>query len=107
MIEVNGTSFETEVLKSEQPVVVDFWAEWCGPCKMLAPMLDEIATENAGRFKVVKVNVDDNPELAAQYRISAIPTLLFFSNGNVTEQSVGAISKKGILARLQALDAVA
>jgi thioredoxin 1 len=107
MIEVNGTSFETEVLKSEQPVVVDFWAEWCGPCKMLAPVLDEIATENAGRFKVVKVNVDDNPELAAQYRISAIPTLLFFSNGNVTEQSVGAISKKGILARLQALDAVA
>jgi thioredoxin 1 len=107
MIEVNGTSFETEVLKSEQPVVVDFWAEWCGPCKMLAPVLDEIATENAGRFKVVKVNVDDNPELASQYRISAIPTLLFFSNGNVTEQSVGAISKKGILARLQALDAVA
>jgi thioredoxin 1 len=103
-IEITGSNFETEVLKSDQPVLVDFWAEWCGPCKMLAPVLDEIATENAGRYKVVKINIDHQPELASKYRISAVPTLLFFSKGDVAEQSVGVISKKGILAKLHSLD---
>jgi len=106
-IEITGANFETEVLQSTQPVLVDFWAEWCGPCKMLSPVLDEIATENAGRYKVAKVNIDHQPELASKYRVTAVPTLLFFSRGGVAEQSVGVISKKGILSRLQSLDSAA
>ena len=102
-VKVTDDSFASDVLGSDKTVVVDFWAEWCGPCKMRAPVLDEIATENAGRFKVVKVNIDDHPELASKYSISAIPTLLFFNNGDVAEQTVGAISKKGIVAKLRAL----
>ena len=103
ILELNEASFETEVLKSGQPVLVDFWAEWCGPCKMLAPVLDEIATEQAGRLKVVKVNVDDNPGLAERYRVQAIPTLLYFSKGEVKGSSTGAASKKAILAKLESL----
>src|SRR5436189_3644723 len=103
-VDINETNFDVEVLQSTQPVLVDFWAEWCGPCKMLAPVLDEIATENAGRYKIGKVNIDSSPELASQYRISAVPTLLFFQKGEVAEQSVGAISKKGIVAKLKSLE---
>src|SRR5436189_1663672 len=106
-VDINETNFDVEVLQSTQPVLVDFWAEHCGPCKMLAPVLDEIATENAGRFKVVKVNVDNHPELASRYRISAVPTLLFFSKGDVAEQTVGVISKKGIMAKLHSLTSAA
>jgi thioredoxin 1 len=102
-IEANETNFETEVLQSDQPVVVDFWAEWCGPCKMLAPVLDEIATEQAGRAKVVKVNVDASPALAARYGIQSIPTLLYFAGDEVRHQSVGVTGKKNIVARLEAL----
>jgi thioredoxin 1 len=102
-IEVNEANFETEVLKSEQPVVVDFWAQWCGPCKMLAPVLDEIATEQAGRAKVAKVNLDENPGLAERYRVQAIPTLLYFAGGEVKEMTVGAASKKTILGKLEGL----
>ena len=102
-IEINETNFETEVLKSTQPVVVDFWAEWCGPCKMLAPVLEEIAAEQSGRVKVAKVNVDENPALADRYGIRSIPTLLYFAGGELRNQTLGAVSKKQILADLEAL----
>ena len=102
-IEINEANFETEVLKSAQPVLVDFWAEWCGPCKMIAPVLDEIATEQTGRAKIAKVNVDQNPALTARYGIQSIPTLLFFANGALRYQAVGSPGKKAIVARLEAL----
>lgn len=104
-IEINETNFETEVLKSTGPVLVDFWATWCGPCKMIAPVLEQIATENVGRVKVVKVDVDQNQDLAARFNIQSIPTLLFFSNGNVVAQQVGVASKKAILAKLDSISA--
>ena len=102
-IGINEGNFETEVLKSAQPVLLDFWAEWCGPCKMLGPVLDEIASEQTGRVKVGKVNVDENPELAARFAIRAIPTLLYFAAGEVRDQSVGVASKKAIVSKLESL----
>ncbi len=102
-IEINESNFETEVLKSNQPVLVDFWAEWCGPCKMLAPLLDEITKEHADRIKVAKVNVDNNPALAERYDIQSIPTLLYFAKGEVRNQTVGVISKRKIVEHLEEL----
>ncbi len=102
-IEINATNFESEVLQSNQPVLVDFWAEWCGPCKMLAPALDEIAVEQAGRVKVVKVNVDTNPVLAARFGIQSIPTLLYFAGGEVRDKTVGVTGKQGIVSKLEQL----
>ena len=102
-IEINEANFENEVLQSTQPVLVDFWAEWCGPCKMLAPVLDEIALEQAGRVKVAKVNVDSNPGLAARFGIQSIPTLLYFVGGEVRDQTVGVLSKRAIVAKLEKL----
>jgi thioredoxin 1 len=102
-IEINEANFETEVLQSTQPVLVDFWAEWCGPCKMLSPVLDEIATEQAGRVKVAKVNVDENPVLAGRFGIQSIPTLLYFVDGQLRNQSIGAVSKNKIISALEAL----
>ena len=102
-IEINETNFESEVLKSNQPVLVDFWAEWCGPCKMLAPVLDEIAKEYGDRIKVAKVNVDDNPTLAEHYGIQSIPALLYFANGEVRNQTIGVVSKKKIVEHLDEL----
>ena len=101
--EVNVTNFKTEVLASSEPVLVDFWAPWCGPCRMLGPVLDEIAREQAGRVKVAKINVDENPDLAAQFQIQAIPTLIYFFKGEAKERSMGAVSKGAILAKLDAL----
>lgn len=102
-VEISEANFEAEVLKSAQPVLVDFWAEWCGPCKMLAPVLDEIATGLSGRVKVAKVNVDQHPALAARFGIQSIPTLLYFAAGEVRHQSIGVTSKKAMVAKLKEL----
>ena len=92
-IELGTDSFETEVLNSETPVLVDFWAPWCGPCRMLAPVLAQIAQERSGLLKVCKVNVDESAELAARYGISSIPALLLFKKGEVVAQTVGFMQK--------------
>ena len=102
-IEINETNFASEVLQSNHPVLMDFWADWCGPCKMLAPVLDEIALEQTGRVKVAKVNVDRNPGLAARFGIQSIPTLLYFAGGELRDQTVGALSKRAIVAKLEKL----
>ena len=96
-ITITKENFENEVIKSDKPVLVDFWATWCGPCKMLAPIIAEIAEENADTIKVGKVNVDDEPELAASFSIASIPTLIVFKNGEVTNMSVGYCRKDEIL----------
>ncbi|MFO1117149.1 MAG: thioredoxin [Beijerinckiaceae bacterium] len=90
---VTDASFEADVLKSAEPVVVDFWAEWCGPCKMIGPSLEEIATEMAGKVKIAKVNVDENPGVAGKLGIRSIPTLMLFKDGKLAAQKVGAAPK--------------
>ncbi len=97
-VKVTDASFEQDVLKSSEPVVVDFWAEWCGPCRMIGPALEEISTEMAGKVKIAKVNVDENPQIASQYGIRSIPALMLFKDGKLAGQKVGA-APKGDLSR--------
>jgi thioredoxin 1 len=97
---VSDANFEPEVLKSDVPVLVDYWAEWCGPCKAIAPVLDEVAKEYSGKLKVAKVNVDENQEIPRKYGIRGIPTLMLFKNGNVEAQKVGSLSKSQLTAFL-------
>ena len=92
-VQITDSSFETDVLQADKPVLVDYWAEWCGPCKMIAPILNEIADEYAGKMKICKVDVDSNPETAAKFNVRGIPTLLVFKNGTVEATKVGALSK--------------
>jgi thioredoxin 1 len=91
---VSDSTFESEVLKATSPVVVDFWAEWCGPCRMIAPALEEIAGSLGGKVKIVKMNVDENPQTAAKYGIQSIPTLMLFKNGQMTSRQIGAAPKQ-------------
>ncbi|MDX1347966.1 MAG: thioredoxin TrxA [Thiomicrorhabdus chilensis] len=93
MISTSDANFEAEVLQSDIPVLVDFWAEWCGPCKMIAPILDEIAGEYDGKVKVAKLNIDENPATPPKYGVRGIPTLMLFKNGEVDATQVGALSK--------------
>jgi len=93
---VSDSQFETEVLKSSQPVLVDFWAEWCGPCRALGPSLDALADEKGAALKVVKVNIDENPDAPTKYGVRSIPTLLVFKNGEVVAQTVGSMSKSDL-----------
>ena len=93
---VSDSTFDSEVLKSNEPVVVDFWAEWCGPCKMIGPSLEEISNELAGKVKITKLNIDENPELAAQFGVRSIPTLMIFKGGEVADIKVGALPKTAL-----------
>lgn len=102
-ITLDGANFKPEVLESAAPVLVDFWASWCGPCHMLAPVIEELAADFEGRAKVGKLNVDDNADVAAQYRIRSIPTLLLFKDGQVVDQVVGAVPKRVLAEKLNAL----
>lgn len=98
IIYLTDDSFETEVLQSEQPVLVDYWADWCGPCKMIAPVLEEIAEEYEGKIKVAKLNIDENSGTPPKYGIRGIPTLMLFKGGNVEATKVGALSKSQLTA---------
>ncbi len=98
IIHITDNTFEQEVLQSQTPVLVDYWAEWCGPCKMIAPALDQIASEYAGRLKVAKLNIDENQVTPPRYGIRGIPTLMLFKNGNLEATKVGAVSKAQLAA---------
>lgn len=100
IIPVTDSDFEEKVLKADLPTLVDFWAPWCGPCKAIGPMIDELATEYKGKIQICKMNVDDSPETPGKYGIRAIPTLIFFKNGEVADQVTGAVGKPQLVAML-------
>lgn len=99
-IKLTSQNFENEVLKADKPVLVDFWAEWCGPCKMLSPVIEEIAEEYEGKIKVAKCNIDEEMQLALQYGISSIPTILLFENGEIVKKSIGFAPKESLIEEL-------
>ncbi len=101
IVHISDASFENDVLKSNVPVLVDYWAEWCGPCKMIAPILEEITGDYQGKLKIAKVNVDENPQVTQKYGIRSIPTLMMFKDGNVQAQKVGAMSKSQLTAFIE------
>jgi thioredoxin 1 len=101
--EVNDSNFDEVVIKSDKPVVVDFWAEWCGPCRMIAPIIEEIAEQYSGKALVVKCDVDNSPNVAARFGIRNIPTVLFFKEGKIADKQVGAVPKNNFLTKLNAL----
>ena len=103
VLEVNDQSFEKEVIKSEIPVIVDFWAPWCGPCRMLAPVTDKLSDTYAGKVKFCKINVDENPESSMKYRVMSIPTLMFFKDGQIKETSLGAIPENTLKPKVEDL----
>jgi thioredoxin 1 len=100
-VAVTGANFEAEVLQSKVPVLVDFWAAWCGPCRMVAPTVEAIAAENTGRLKVAKVDVDESQEISARYGVQSIPTLILFKDGDAVERLIGNYPKPAILAKIQ------
>ena len=95
-VKIDNSNFQSDVLDSKEPVVVDFWAEWCGPCKMIAPALEEISAELGGKVKIAKLNVDENPELAAKFGVRSIPTLMIFKGGELADMKVGAAPKTAL-----------
>ncbi|MBD3422662.1 MAG: thioredoxin [Chitinivibrionales bacterium] len=103
VVEFNDSNFDEDVLSSDMPVVVDFWAEWCGPCKMLTPIIDDLAQEFEGKIKIGKLNVDNNPGTASKYGVSSIPTLLFVKGGNVVDQHTGLLAKDPLKTKLDNL----
>lgn len=95
-VKIDKNNFQSDVINASEPVVVDFWAEWCGPCKMIGPSLEEISNELAGKVKIAKLNIDENPELAAQFGVRSIPTLMIFKGGEVADMKVGALPKTAL-----------